>query len=98
MLRPSYESHQEGRFYFNLAYRPSPPIHEKNPQADHGKAHHERDGEFLVEHEGAEDDSEDWGKEGEGREPAYRIVVYQLKPYEVADKGNDDRLIKTAED
>jgi len=47
-----------------------------------------------VEKKDAEKNPEDWGEKGKSGEPADRIFVDELKPYQISNKGDDDRLIE----
>jgi len=51
-----------------------------------------------VEKKDAEKNPEDGGEKGECGEPADRIFVDELKPYQISDKGDDDRLIEEGSD
>ena len=51
-----------------------------------------------MEEKDAEKNPKNWGEESESGEPAHRIFVDELEPYQVGDKGDDDRLIEKRAD
>ena len=46
----------------------------------------------------AEENPKDRGEKGEGRESADRILMDKLKPDEITDRGNDNRLVEEGRD
>ena len=47
-----------------------------------------------MEEKDAEKNPEDWGEKSESGEPTHGVFVDKLEPYQVSDKGDDDRLIE----
>ena len=71
-----------------------PPVHEKDSQANHWKADHEREGKLLPKKECSKEHTEDGAKEGEGRETPHGVLVNEIKPDEEAKKTHDHRLVE----
>jgi len=71
-----------------------PPVNEKDSQAYHWKADHEREGKLLPKKKCSKEHAEDGAEKGEGREPPYWVFVNEIEPDQEAEKTHDHRLVE----
>jgi len=81
-----------------VGFGPGSTVDQNCAQADQGQGHNKPGADYLPQDKGsAQEHTNDWSEKGKGMEETHRVAVDQFEPDEIAEKGNDDTLVKDRE-